>query len=491
MSITLQRFANGDTNYVAKHNQNAGTIEGAIANLDAQVLAAAGAAVSAGSAFEALFGDLAAVVGKASYLPTTDGTDLEVAPGYYWRPSTATLTMTVGTTVLPFSGVAAGTYYLQVDATGTVTRSNEISEAVYSVAWTGSAFGTITRLAKIVFGAADWIAAQDSAALDDTFDALDDRLEAGEVKAVRGDLSRDYDTGQLSKSVAGSADVALTDTEANNAILRFTGELTGDIDVSVTLPSTPRIWLVRNDTTGSFTLTLKGASGTGEVVPQASVVWAWHDGTNITIIEVAEAGALGTASTLNFDTDGTLAANSDAKIATQKATKTYVDTKVAALVDSSPAALDTLNELAAALGDDENFAATVTAELANKAPLVQPFVVGMLFPGVPTASALVCLFAAPEGIDTLTFAAAIAGSSGKALTAATAQTDFDVRKNATSAVTGTSVGTMRFAAAGTVPTFIAASGFTLDGGVDTLSVWAPAAPDATLANISASFFCTR
>ena len=39
----------------------------------------------------------------------------------------------------------------------------------------------------------------------------------------------------------------------------------------------------------------------------------------------------------------------------------------AALVDSSPAALDTLNELAAALGDDANFAATVTTALATKA----------------------------------------------------------------------------------------------------------------------------
>lgn len=40
---------------------------------------------------------------------------------------------------------------------------------------------------------------------------------------------------------------------------------------------------------------------------------------------------------------------------------------VAALVDSSPAALDTLNELAAALGDDANFAATMTTALAGKA----------------------------------------------------------------------------------------------------------------------------
>jgi hypothetical protein len=39
---------------------------------------------------------------------------------------------------------------------------------------------------------------------------------------------------------------------------------------------------------------------------------------------------------------------------------------VAALVDSAPATLDTLNELAAALGDDPNFATTVTNSLATK-----------------------------------------------------------------------------------------------------------------------------
>lgn len=43
---------------------------------------------------------------------------------------------------------------------------------------------------------------------------------------------------------------------------------------------------------------------------------------------------------------------------------------VAAIVDSAPATLDTLNELAAALGDDANYASTVTSALANKAPLI-------------------------------------------------------------------------------------------------------------------------
>ena len=48
-------------------------------------------------------------------------------------------------------------------------------------------------------------------------------------------------------------------------------------------------------------------------------------------------------------------------------TKTEVDKKISDLVDSSPEALDTLNELAAALGDDPNFATTVMNEIGTKA----------------------------------------------------------------------------------------------------------------------------
>jgi len=47
-------------------------------------------------------------------------------------------------------------------------------------------------------------------------------------------------------------------------------------------------------------------------------------------------------------------------------TKTETDNKIAALVDAAPGTLDTLNELAAALGDDPNFATTVTNSIATK-----------------------------------------------------------------------------------------------------------------------------
>jgi hypothetical protein len=57
---------------------------------------------------------------------------------------------------------------------------------------------------------------------------------------------------------------------------------------------------------------------------------------------------------------GTPSANTDA------ATKAYVDTQVSNLVDAAPGALNTLNELAAAINDDASFSTTVTNSIATK-----------------------------------------------------------------------------------------------------------------------------
>jgi hypothetical protein len=65
---------------------------------------------------------------------------------------------------------------------------------------------------------------------------------------------------------------------------------------------------------------------------------------------------------------------------TQIATTAFVKAAIDALVSAAPGALDTLNELAAALGDDPNFASTMTSALAAKAALASP-----AFTGNPTA----------------------------------------------------------------------------------------------------------
>jgi hypothetical protein len=75
-------------------------------------------------------------------------------------------------------------------------------------------------------------------------------------------------------------------------------------------------------------------------------------------------------------------------VGTDAANKSYVDDTVAAVIDSAPAALDTLNELAAALGDDANFAGTVTTALATKLPLAGGTMTGAIAMGTSKITGL-------------------------------------------------------------------------------------------------------
>ncbi len=61
-----------------------------------------------------------------------------------------------------------------------------------------------------------------------------------------------------------------------------------------------------------------------------------------------------------------MSSNSATAVASQQSIKAYVDAEVAGVVNSAPAALNTLDELAAALGDDANFATTTSTALGNR-----------------------------------------------------------------------------------------------------------------------------
>lgn len=100
-----------------------------------------------------------------------------------------------------------------------------------------------------------------------------------------------------------------------------------------------------------------------------------------------------------------------------------VDAAIAALVDTAPGTLDTLNELAAALGDDADFAATMTTALAGKQPLDADL------------TAIAALTTTAYGRAFLALADAAAGRTALGLgTAATSNTgDFDAAGAAASA----------------------------------------------------------
>ena len=85
--------------------------------------------------------------------------------------------------------------------------------------------------------------------------------------------------GYLSKSVIGGT-VTLSDLEASNPVIGFSGALTSNLVVVV--PTTvKRLWAIYNATSGAFTLTVKTASGSGVTVAQGRRNLVYTDGSNV------------------------------------------------------------------------------------------------------------------------------------------------------------------------------------------------------------------
>ena len=84
--------------------------------------------------------------------------------------------------------------------------------------------------------------------------------------------------GITSKTLT-SSDVTLTNAEASKDIIVLSGTLTSN--VNLIMPVFVKQWIVANNTSGAFTVTVKTASGTGGVVTQSTSRVFYGDGTNI------------------------------------------------------------------------------------------------------------------------------------------------------------------------------------------------------------------
>ena len=150
--------------------------------------------------------------------------------------------------------------------------------------------------------------------------------------------SVNIDGGNIDGTVIGSTSAAaITGTTITGT--SFVGPVTGNVTGNLTGNVTGN---VTGDVTGNIT-----SSGSSSF-------------NNVTIDGTLNMNA-GTTATITNLTSPTN--TNDA------ATKGYVDTSISNLVDSAPGTLDTLNELAAALGDDPNFSTTITNSIATKLPL--------------------------------------------------------------------------------------------------------------------------
>jgi hypothetical protein len=102
----------------------------------------------------------------------------------------------------------------------------------------------------------------------------DNSLKLSTTAFVQGTVN-----GLTAINVAGGVNVSLSAVQAGSGILNFTGALTANI--AVILPNTSGKWIVENNTTGAFTLTVKTAAGTGVAVTQGKNQCVFGDGTNI------------------------------------------------------------------------------------------------------------------------------------------------------------------------------------------------------------------
>jgi hypothetical protein len=169
--------------------------------------------------------------------------------------------------------------------------------------------------------------------------------------------------GDLTGNVTGNADTA-TALETARTI-----SVSGDVTGSVSFDGTANADIVVT-IDSSFATDVEVASAKSEAIVDAGT---YTDGE----ISTLDASLKGYADQAELDAVTTAGAYTDARetaitSAYQAYTdqaeadaNTYADSKVAALIDGAPELLDTLNELAAAMADDENFATTVASDIAS------------------------------------------------------------------------------------------------------------------------------
>jgi len=128
--------------------------------------------------------------------------------------------------------------------------------------------------------------------------------------------------------------------------------------------------------------------------------------------------AVESATSIALGGSPTTTTQSAADNSTKVATTAYADAAIAALADSAPATLNTLNELAAALGDDANYATTTATSIGTKMPLA-----GGAFTGAVTTNSTID--GRDVAADGVTADAALPKAGGAMTGAITTNSTFD------------------------------------------------------------------
>ena len=166
--------------------------------------------------------------------------------------------------------------------------------------------------------------------------------------------------GGLTGAVTGNTAGTHTGAVVGNVTGNLTGNVTASTGTSTFNDVTINGGLNMDAGTAATITNLTSPTNSGDAATKGYVDTADALKLNLSGGTMSGAIAMGTNKITGL---GTPTANADA------ATKVYVDTAISNLVAAAPGALDTLDELAAALGDDANFATTVTNSIATKLAL--------------------------------------------------------------------------------------------------------------------------
>lgn len=276
------------------------------------------------------------------------------------------------------SGVTAGTYgnatlvpQITVNDRGIITSVSNVSSATYiqSLSWNSAtnaltlSSGNTVDLSSLrgnqfsVFA----VAGQDNIAPDSTSDTL--TLVAGSGMNIT--------TNSGSDTITFSATGTYTDSDVD-AHLNQSNPTAGYV---LSWSGTDYAWVEQSGGGGGGSQSLSYNSGTqslsisgGNAVDLSTLVNTDAQELSISGNTISLSGQTGNVDLTTLL--GSVAGNyGDANVASYLSGQGYAtqSTIVAAITDSAPGTLNTLNELAAALGDDANFSTTVTNSIATKA----------------------------------------------------------------------------------------------------------------------------
>ena len=212
----------------------------------------------------------------------------------------------------------------------------------------------------------------------------------GNENSSDGDSTNQVNFGILNQSQSSSAqsviDFRLGQASISNTtgVRLIAGKMSGWNNTASTRDGNFKIQVANNATlTTRLYINNAGRVGLGNIAPSETLDVTGNIAVSGTVdgVDIAARNTLfgGLTSSSGVLTNGVTATTQSASDnSTKVATTAYTDTAISNLVDSSPSTLNTLNELAAALGDDANFSTTVTNSIATKLPLAGGTLTGSL-----------------------------------------------------------------------------------------------------------------